>query len=170
MDWSATQGYILTGGGKLEEYYNPPLFPWSRDELPHFHKVNGDTWKTFKGWKQQGRASSLVEGAWSRPLFVGGFKHTVSSHPAQHSSYYQNGALDQPSCRPQHAMTEEVFNLQSASLFIDLRIPRGPDFRGRRGFADLTDEVGSLRHGSPSRRVTPLSALVGSAFLCKAHT
>ena len=31
--------------------------------------------------------------------------------------------------RTQDAATETVFNLQSASLFIDLRIPRGPNFR-----------------------------------------
>mmetsp|Transcript_62558 Transcript_62558/g.148973 ORF Transcript_62558/g.148973 Transcript_62558/m.148973 type:complete len:354 (+) Transcript_62558:148-1209(+) len=114
MDWSAKQGYILTGGGKIEEHYNAPLFPWTKDELPHYHKMQGDTWEAFQGWKREGRSSPLVEGAWSRPLFVGGFQHTDSA-------------------------TEAVFNLQSASLFIDLRIPRGPNFRGRSGFDDLTD-------------------------------
>ena len=39
MDWSAIQGSILTGGGRLEELFQPPLFPWRPDELPHYHKV-----------------------------------------------------------------------------------------------------------------------------------
>ena len=40
MDWSSIQGSILTGGGRLEELYQPPLFPWRPDELPHYHKVS----------------------------------------------------------------------------------------------------------------------------------
>ena len=43
MDWSSIQGSILTGGGRLEELYQPPLFPWRPDELPHYHKVCNET-------------------------------------------------------------------------------------------------------------------------------
>lgn len=107
MDWSSIQGSILTGGGRLEELYQPPLFPWRPDELPHYHKVRMKLWrgrcitaswrrapnlralilsilqvnrtteKQFDAWKAAGARSELVAGAWSRELFVGGWHHTV---------------------------------------------------------------------------------------------
>jgi hypothetical protein len=40
MDWSSIQGSILTGGGRLEELFQAPRFPWRPDELPHYHKVS----------------------------------------------------------------------------------------------------------------------------------
>ena len=40
MDWSSIQGSILTGGGRLEELFQAPRFPWRPDELPHYHKVH----------------------------------------------------------------------------------------------------------------------------------
>ena len=36
-------GDILTGGGRLEKLYNAPDFVWTEDQLPHHHKLRGDT-------------------------------------------------------------------------------------------------------------------------------
>jgi hypothetical protein len=108
MDWSARQGDILTGGGRLVELYNAPAFPWREDELPHYYKLRDETHETFARWKAQGRTSTLVAGAWARPLFVGGWQHT-GDH------------------------TERVFNVQTPSLFIDLRLPLLSDRQLARG-------------------------------------
>ena len=76
MNWSAQQGNILTGGGRLEKLYNAPDFVWTEDQLPHYHKTRDDTHEVFAKWKAEGKTSNLVAGAWSRPLFVGGWQHT----------------------------------------------------------------------------------------------
>lgn len=76
MNWSAQQGHILTGGGRLEKLYNAPDFVWTEDQLPHYHKTRHDTHEVFAKWKAEGKTSNLVAGAWSRPLFVGGWQHT----------------------------------------------------------------------------------------------
>ena len=33
----------MTGGGRLEKLYNAPDFVWTEDQLPHHHKLRGDT-------------------------------------------------------------------------------------------------------------------------------
>eukprot|EP00961_Rhodomonas_salina_P282104 3811944-Rhodomonas_salina.1 len=118
MDWSQQQGHILTGGGKIEEYFNPPLFPWQKEELPHYHKVNGGTRTVFEQWKKEGKETTLVAGAWCRPLFVGGWHHS-------------------------DAHTERTFNLQTPTIFIDLRIPR-VDFPGHQSLSSMSDTELSL--------------------------
>lgn len=32
--------------------------------------------QVFAQWKAEGKTSALIAGAWSRPLFVGGWQHT----------------------------------------------------------------------------------------------
>ena len=32
--------------------------------------------QVFAKWKAEGKTSTLIAGAWSRPLFVGGWQHT----------------------------------------------------------------------------------------------
>ena len=61
----------------------------------------------------KGRLHQRVAGAWNRPLFVGGWEHSDSQ-------------------------TETVFNLQTPSIFIDMRIPRKATFPGARSLQDLT--------------------------------
>ena len=125
MDWSAKQGHILTGAGVLEQIYTAPAFPFSEEELPHYHKLReGHIPRVFREWVQQGRRYPAVCGAWTRPLFVGGWDHS-------------DNTSDQG---------EDVFNLQTPSLFIDIRIPREMKSRLRNvtGFESLTTDELSI--------------------------
>ena len=120
LDWSSKQGRILTGSGIAEKMYTAERgFPFSTSELPHFYKMAGTSVEAFKSWKEQGLTSTLVVGAWSRPLFVGGWEHSTDRD-------------------------ELVFNLQTPSLFIDLRLPRTRAAFFHRdnihSLSDLTDE------------------------------
>ncbi|CAM9996574.1 unnamed protein product, partial [Discosporangium mesarthrocarpum] len=100
-DWSAKQGRILTGGGRLNELYQPPHFPFCEDELPQYHKLNQTTWEAFRAWRSEGVGfGHIIAGAWTRPLFVGGWEHT------------------------DNAAGELVYNLQTPSIFLDMRIPK----------------------------------------------
>lgn len=97
MDWSSTQGYILFGGHKLLKFSKLGV-DYQEDDLPHYHLANRSTRGTFKRWHASGRRSFDIVGAWSRPLFSGGWKESTR-HDTQ------------------------AFNLQSPSLFIDMRFP-----------------------------------------------
>ena len=99
LAWSKTQGYILTGGGKAEEFYTAERgFPFDESELPHYHLTQNNTNTVFLEWRKSKEPCSLVAGVWNRPLFVGGWKHSTEND-------------------------ETVFNIQTYNLFVDLRIP-----------------------------------------------
>lgn len=119
MGWSAKQGRILTANGKAPEYYTADRgFDFDETELPHYHLIQGttsgssggkkDTREIFRKWKRQDKNKSdnvennhtlsLLIGAWKRTLFYGGWEHTT-----EHD--------------------ENVYNLQTSTLFIDLRLP-----------------------------------------------
>lgn len=130
MGWSAKQGRILTAGGRAAEYYTADRgYDFHETELPHYHLMtttkkkkknqredvqknnkneqtnqdaNEDTTRTiFRMWRQrQGKKwdDAPIVGAWKRTLFYGGWEHST-------------------------ARDEQVFNLQTPSLFIDLRLP-----------------------------------------------
>eukprot|EP00522_Entomoneis_paludosa_P007033 CAMPEP_0172445870 /NCGR_PEP_ID=MMETSP1065-20121228/5648_1 /TAXON_ID=265537 /ORGANISM="Amphiprora paludosa, Strain CCMP125" /LENGTH=575 /DNA_ID=CAMNT_0013196883 /DNA_START=384 /DNA_END=2111 /DNA_ORIENTATION=- len=111
LGWSDKQRRILTANGKAAEYYTAERgFPFSENELPHYWLSRGDKalWETFSKWKQEshkGPSSSVsghqtpqVVGAWKRPLFYGGWEHSSNE-------------------------TEHVFNVQTNTLFVDLRLP-----------------------------------------------
>ena len=115
LGWSAKQGRILTAEGKAADYYTADRgFDFDETELPHYHlmmsqmeeekkkKKNAvDTRTVFHEWRQlQGTKwdEAPLVGAWKRTLFYGGWEHTT-----EHD--------------------EQVFNLQTPSLFIDLRLP-----------------------------------------------
>ena len=53
LQWSDKQSHILTGGGTLSRWYRAPRFPFSKEELPHFHKARGDTHEAFSAWLRQ---------------------------------------------------------------------------------------------------------------------
>lgn len=53
MGWSDRQSHILTGGGISSELYQAPQFPFSEEELPHFHKGRGTTHQAFAAWHRQ---------------------------------------------------------------------------------------------------------------------
>ena len=114
LDWSAKQGRILTDEGKAIEYYcSERGFPFTSDELPHHHLEKGDSHEVLHGWAVTAAAAAAnrtnddddsssqrcpIIGAWSRPLFTGKWEHSTNNE-------------------------EIVFNIQTATLFIDLRIP-----------------------------------------------
>jgi hypothetical protein len=103
LEWSAKQSRILTDSGNALRYYSQENgFPFVPSELPHHHMESGDSDVVFKQWakmlKEQ-KSSSPIIGAWDRPLFAGRWEHTTSED-------------------------EIVYNIQTGTLFVDLRIPR----------------------------------------------
>ena len=105
LGWTAKQGRILTDEGKATEHYcSERGFPFASNELPHYHLERGDSHQVFRRWAaaasscndQEGK--SPIVGAWSRPLFTGKWEHSTDND-------------------------EVVYNIQTGSLFIDLRIP-----------------------------------------------
>jgi hypothetical protein len=104
LDWTSKQGRILTANGKATEYYTSDRgFPFEKDSLPHHHLLTegNATFDKFYSWanQQQQQPQNPVCGAWNRPLFVGGWEHSTDED-------------------------EEVYNVQTNTLFIDIRIPR----------------------------------------------
>jgi hypothetical protein len=98
LDWTAKQGRILTDEGKATEYYcSERGFPFALSELPHYHLERGETHQVFHRWAAAATQSPIV-GAWTRPLFIGKWEHSTNNE-------------------------EIVYNIQTSSLFIDLRIP-----------------------------------------------
>eukprot|EP00050_Salpingoeca_kvevrii_P016090 m.52460 g.52460 ORF g.52460 m.52460 type:complete len:362 (+) comp6697_c0_seq1:57-1142(+) len=112
-DWSATQGHILTGDGKMSACYVAGR-DYSPEDLPHYHMLRGTSQGAFRTWIAQNRRSQLVVGAWCRPLFCGGWREDTST-------------------------LTRVFNLQTPSIFIDFRVPYSrPDFIAARSLQDLS--------------------------------
>lgn len=117
LDWTAKQARILTGGGLAEQLYTAERgFAFSPQELPHFHLTQGTTHASFRQWAKSGRTCSALIGAWSRPLFSGGWEHTSDAD-------------------------EAVCNTQTAALFIDIRIPHSrPRLPDRQSLAECGSE------------------------------
>mmetsp|Transcript_8378 Transcript_8378/g.10600 ORF Transcript_8378/g.10600 Transcript_8378/m.10600 type:complete len:442 (-) Transcript_8378:146-1471(-) len=121
LDWTSKQGRILTANGQATNYYTAERgYPYKEDELPHYHLLanNNSTHAVFLSWAQKRQSiksdnenenddnsnnrklfKNPVCGAWTRPLFDGGWEHSTSED-------------------------EDVFNVQTNTLFIDMRIPR----------------------------------------------
>lgn len=122
LGWTAKQGRILSGGGVAEKFYTD----FTQSQLPHHHLLAGTTHEAFARWRRgdsfDGSAGcsgfpTAVCGVWNRPLFTGGWEHSSDA-------------------------TELVYNTQTPTLFIDLRIPRlRPPFvaRGHTSLKTLTD-------------------------------
>jgi hypothetical protein len=105
LDWSDQQRRILTANDQATVYYHPDRgYSFEETELPHYHvlhSLDNPHQDVFKLWKQeqnQRDKPSPIVGAWKRVLFYGGWDFTTS-------------------------VDERTFNLQSFTLFIDLRIP-----------------------------------------------
>lgn len=96
LGWSAKQGHILVGGGLLNERQKPQR-DFDEEELPHYLLRHGLCLKAFTQWRQQNFRGEIA-GAWNRPLFSGGWKESTDKDTL-------------------------AFNLQSPSLFVDLRFP-----------------------------------------------
>jgi len=118
LDWTSKQGRILTSCGKALEYYTAERgYPFEKEELPHFHLINDLTESEFSSWaSEQNMEKNVVCGAFSRSIFVGGFEFTTNHD-------------------------EVVYNVQTNTLFIDMRIPRKQDayFKDVKGFDDMDD-------------------------------
>jgi len=102
LDWTSKQGRILTCEGKAEQYYTKERgFPFTNEELPHYHLMSNTTHEAFSRFcriNNKALEPSIICGAWTRPLFMGAWEHTTAND-------------------------EHVYNLQTNTLFIDLRIP-----------------------------------------------
>ena len=104
LDWTSKQGRILTAEGKYIQFYKPNTF--QEDELPHYHLMNHSLDEAFelfqKGMNRFGPQSdkcrNVVCGAFKRTLFNGLFEHSTDRD-------------------------ERVFNVQTNTLFVDIRIP-----------------------------------------------
>jgi hypothetical protein len=124
LGWSAKQGRILTDGGNALRYYSHETgHPFLSEELPHYHLERGDTHPIFLTWAKERcdrldareerspilvlpgavtatiLPSSPIVGAWSRTIFAGRWEHTSDKD-------------------------EVSYNIQTGTLFVDLRIPR----------------------------------------------
>jgi len=104
FNWTWKQGRILTCNGQATTFYTRERgFPFETDELPHHHLLANDTNEKFEEWIKEGEKEQKEKipicGVYSRPIFVGGFEHSTNHD-------------------------EVVYNVQTHSLFIDLRIPR----------------------------------------------
>lgn len=115
IGWTKRQGYILTGGGKAEEFYTLERgFPFQETELPHYHLMQGQSHSVFQDWCSSAPPCSAVCGVWNRKLFVGGWDHTSDND-------------------------EIAFNIQTHNLFIDMRIPRSRSLVLSGRFSSLRD-------------------------------
>jgi len=119
MDWNHKQGRILTANGLADEFYTAERgFPFIIEELPHYFLEQGETRLLFHQWSLSRSEPIPICGAWNRLLFTGGFEHSTSE-------------------------TERVYNIQTNSFFIDLRIPTSRSQvipADRTSLASLTDE------------------------------
>ena len=124
LDWSDQQRRILTDNGNAEIWYHPERgYPFTENELPHYYLQHNKQQQSmssreiFLQWKLQ--QQSVVEptnhvtqmlknthhpivGIWERTLFYGGLEYTTNR-------------------------TEYTYNIQTSTLFIDLRIPKTRD-------------------------------------------
>jgi hypothetical protein len=107
LDWSHKQRRILTANGRASEYYHPARgFPFDETELPHYHLMRRDNHGEnetliFEQWRDQDQAASPIVGTWFRPYFGGG-----------------PGVYEESSSHE-----ERTYNIQTRTLFVDLRIP-----------------------------------------------
>lgn len=103
-DWTAKQGRILTANGKATFYYSKERgYSFEPHECPHYHLISSTAGSAFLKWSKEiptgNRKKMLICGAYSRPLFVGEWEHSTDRD-------------------------EDVYNLQTNTFFIDIRIPK----------------------------------------------
>jgi len=98
LQWGSTQGHILTGGGILEAQSIPGVH-FQEEHLAHYWLKKRVTKQILRQWLDRNFRSMSIVGAWDRPLFSGGWVEST-----KHDT--------------------ESFNLQTPSIFIDMRIPK----------------------------------------------
>lgn len=97
MKWGMKQSHILTGGGIIESRSKPGV-DFTEEDLPHYLLKKKIVRQTIRKWLDQNIRSHCIVGAWGRPLFSGGWMESTDDDT-------------------------ESFNLQTPSIFIDMRIP-----------------------------------------------
>lgn len=98
LEWSDKQRRILTANGKASEYFTAERgFAYDEEDLPHHHLEQCQG--IFPPSWMSEQFNDITVGAWERTLFYGGFEHTTSDY-------------------------ERVYNIQTKTLFVDLRIPK----------------------------------------------
>lgn len=97
LTWQSNQGYIVTGGNKLSKTISNPN-DYTSSDLPHYNLTNKSFKKHVKEWQNDNKISKNLIGIWSRPIFLGGWKESSTNDT-------------------------QAYNIQSPSLFIDMRIP-----------------------------------------------
>jgi hypothetical protein len=113
LDWSEKQRRILTANGQADDFFRPGRgFAFETSSLPHYFLMNQslDNRLVFRKWKREQDEAivtkttppSPIAGAWTRVLFYGGWEFTTHAE-------------------------EITYNLQTNTLFIDLRIPKTRD-------------------------------------------
>lgn len=98
LRWGTKQSHILTGGGVLESYSTLGI-DFKEEDLPHYLMKRKIIRQTFLDWLKLNKRSDVIIGAWSRPLFSGGWMESTQADT-------------------------DAFNLQTPSIFIDMRIPK----------------------------------------------
>mmetsp|Transcript_3364 Transcript_3364/g.4477 ORF Transcript_3364/g.4477 Transcript_3364/m.4477 type:complete len:435 (-) Transcript_3364:179-1483(-) len=151
LGWSDKQRRILTADGKGAEFYTADRgFAFEESELPHYWLSQGTTenlWKTFHEWKNESDSSSppqtksKIVGAWKRPLFYGGWEYSTEE-------------------------TENVYNVQTHTLFVDLRLPVMRLTAKDRPFVQSLDDLS----GHELRLYARQHCFAGYSFLESAQT
>ena len=130
LDWSAKQGRILTADGKALQYYSRENgYPYTRDELPHYYVEKGMSHSIFRQWAIQDCKRE------SPSLLSIDCRNHVSSSAQTNDKIHHNvsspiiiGVLDRPlfAGKWEHStnLDEIVYNIQTKTLFVDLRTPR----------------------------------------------
>eukprot|EP00428_Durinskia_dybowskii_P070974 CAMPEP_0170416172 /NCGR_PEP_ID=MMETSP0117_2-20130122/33013_1 /TAXON_ID=400756 /ORGANISM="Durinskia baltica, Strain CSIRO CS-38" /LENGTH=362 /DNA_ID=CAMNT_0010674217 /DNA_START=9 /DNA_END=1094 /DNA_ORIENTATION=+ len=112
ISWGSVQSHILTGGGILEAHSKLGV-DYNEDDLPHYFLKKKIIRQTLLKWLENNNRSFDIVGAWERPLFSGGWDEST-------------------------AHDTESFNLQSPSIFIDMRIPKARPTREIKKKGSLT--------------------------------
>jgi hypothetical protein len=124
LDWSSKQSRILNDNDNVLTYYSPENgYPYVPHELPHHHMEQGDTHVVFQNWAKKQCQLSLSSSEEQGPLFVlpnsvtvkmlptspiiGAWKRTIFAGRWEHTSH----------------VDEVTYNIQTGTLFVDLRIP-----------------------------------------------
>eukprot|EP01038_Epipyxis_sp_PR26KG_P010087 gene10087-13554_t len=117
FQWGSIQSHILTGGGILE-LYSKLGQNYQLEDLPHYWIRHGSkiAREKFIQWKSQNLVSLSIVGSWSRPLFSGGWMESTDTDTL-------------------------AYNLQTPSVFIDMRFPASLLF-------NLLSKQGSLNNCS----------------------
>lgn len=116
LSWGTTQSHILTGAGIIEANSKPGK-DFQPEELPHNLLYKKIVKQTFQKWLKSDLRSLSIVGAWDRPLFSGGWMESTASDT-------------------------ESYNLQTPSIFIDMRIPKlrpTAQFRARGSLESCTN-------------------------------